>query len=104
MFCRLLTSFHINVWISLLLCKTGELVWPVTRQKVLSQTFYWGYVVAFLPCGWLSERMGGKFVLGVAIMCMSLTTSLISLSTSTHYFVLILLRFIAGLGAVSNDF
>lgn len=79
----------------------GEFDWSAQKQKLFVETFYWGFVVGQLPAALLSNHFGGKRIFGFFILASSLSTLLIPLGSRTHYFVLLLLRFIGGLGAVS---
>ncbi|ELT88380.1 hypothetical protein CAPTEDRAFT_172198 [Capitella teleta] len=77
----------------------GEFDWSAQKQKLFVETFYWGFVVGQLPAALLSNHFGGKRIFGFFILASSLSTLLIPLGSRTHYFVLLLLRFIGGLGA-----
>jgi MFS family permease len=80
----------------------GEFVWPDTTQEAIMNAFYWGYVVTQVPSGWLAQRYGGKRVFGFMLLASSLSSALIPAAARTHLFLLLALRFIGGIGAVSD--
>jgi len=53
-----------------------------------------------VPSGWLAQRFGGKRVFGLMMLASSLSTVLVPVAARTHLFVLLSLRFIAGIGSV----
>ena len=59
-----------------------------------------GDLVGRLPGGLLSQRYGGKRLLGFALLISSLSTVLIPLTARVHFTLVVLLRFIAGSAAV----
>jgi len=80
----------------------GEFMWSKTRQNLIFDTYAWGYIVAQVPAGWLAQRFGGKRVFGYFLLAASLSTALVPIASRTHFFTLIALRFIGGVGAVSR--
>jgi len=55
-----------------------------------------------VPSGWLAQRFGGKRVFGLMMFASSLSTVLVPVAARTHLFLLLTLRFIAGIGSVSD--
>jgi len=55
-----------------------------------------------VPSGWLAQRFGGKRVFGFMMLMSSLSTVLVPIAARTHLFLLLSLRFIAGVGSVSR--
>ena len=84
------------------LFKEGEFDWSDTQQDVILGTYYWGYLLAQIPLGWMATRLGTRYVFGGMMLVASITTGLIPIAARTHYFILILLRFIGGFCVVSN--
>ncbi|KAK2166712.1 hypothetical protein LSH36_36g00015 [Paralvinella palmiformis] len=77
----------------------GNLVWDKKQRKVIFSTYYLGYLFSQIPAGLLSQRFGGKKVLGFFLLAASGATLLIPFGVRYHYFLLIFLRFVGGVGA-----
>jgi MFS family permease len=67
-----------------------------TQLGVLLSAFYYSYVVAMVPAGWLGERYGAHLVLAAGISIWSLATLLTGLATG--FWSLLLLRLLLGVG------
>ena len=78
----------------------GEFTWPTTTQRAILDSFHWGYMLTQVPSGWLAQRFGGKRVFGFMMLTSSLSTVLVPVAARTHLFLLLSLRFIAGVGSV----
>jgi len=78
----------------------GDIVWTERQTSVIIDAFYYGDVVARLPAGLLSQRYGGKRLLGFSLLVASLSTALIPLSARVHFTLVVLLRFITGSSTV----
>ncbi|CAK1596028.1 unnamed protein product [Parnassius mnemosyne] len=50
--------------------------WDETTQGLLLSAFYYGYVITHLPGGLVAEKFGGKWILGLGILCSSVATAL----------------------------
>ncbi len=48
--------------------------WSATTRGAVLTSFFVGYMGAMLPCGWLTARLGGRWVLGGALIGWSLAT------------------------------
>ncbi|GBP29672.1 Putative inorganic phosphate cotransporter, partial [Eumeta japonica] len=48
--------------------------WDEATQGFLLSAFYYGYVITHLPGGLLAEKFGGKWTLGIGLLCTSLGT------------------------------
>lgn len=48
--------------------------WDEETQGLLLSAFYYGYVITHLPGGLLAEKFGGKWTLGLSLLCTSLST------------------------------
>jgi len=84
----------------MLLQDEGELVWSVGQVQVVTDAFYYGDVVSRLPGGLMSQRYGGKRLVGLTLLVASLSTALIPLTASVHFSLVLLLRFITGTAVV----
>lgn len=78
-------------------------MWSSSRQNIVFDTFYWGFIVAHVPAGWLAQRFGGKRVFGGFLLAGSLSTALIPIASRTHFYLLLVLRFLGGVGSVSDE-
>ena len=91
--------FHYDV--TVMIFQEGEFDWSQQQQTVIFGTYLWGFIVSQIPAGWMASRLGPRFVWAAFMVMTSSTTVLIPLAARTHYFILILMRFIGGVGAVS---
>ncbi|XP_028158438.1 putative inorganic phosphate cotransporter [Ostrinia furnacalis] len=48
--------------------------WSEATQGLLLSSFYYGYVLTHIPGGMLAERFGGKWVLGLGLLCTAVCT------------------------------
>lgn len=77
----------------------GELDWSSEMQGIVQSAFYYGYLIGHLPGGLLADRYGGKYVLGLGLLCTSICTLLTPcIVNSCGFWGLFTLRFFAGLG------
>jgi len=67
-----------------------------SQLGILLSAFYYTYVLAMVPVGWLAERYGAKLVLGAGVAVWSIATLLIAFSSS--FYSLLILRLLLGLG------
>jgi MFS family permease len=74
----------------------GELGLSGTQLGFLLSVFYYSYVAAMVPAGWLSERYGAHRVLAVGIAIWSVATLLTGFATG--FWTLLLLRLLLGVG------
>src|SRR5271163_3720209 len=74
----------------------GELHLSATQLGVLLSAFYYGYVVAMAPVGWLAERYGAHTMLGIGVTLWSAATLLTGLASS--FAALLALRLLLGVG------
>ena len=80
----------------------GEFDWSEAQQMVIFGTYFWGQVVSQIPAGWMTSRLTARVVMPTFMLMTSATTVLIPVAARTHYFILILLRFLGGVGAVGT--
>jgi MFS family permease len=74
----------------------GELGLSGTQLGFLLSVFYYSYVLAMVPAGWLAERYGAQRVLAAGIAIWSLATLLTGFATG--FWTLLLLRLLLGVG------
>lgn len=73
-----------------------ELRLSSTQLGMLLSAFYWTYVAAMAPVGWLAERFGAKRTLGAGVAIWSVSTLLTGFSGG--FVSLLLLRLLLGIG------
>lgn len=74
----------------------GELNLSASELGVLLSAFYYGYVLAMAPVGWLAEKYGAHRVLAIGALVWSLATLLTGVASS--FVGLLLFRLLLGLG------
>jgi MFS family permease len=74
----------------------NELGLSATQMGVLLSAFYYSYVAAMVPAGWLGQRFGPHRVLAAGIAIWSLATLLTGFATG--FWSLLLLRLLLGVG------
>ena len=70
--------------------------WSATVQGAVMSAFFLGYVTLQIPAGYLSDRFGGKWVLGLGVLFWSLFTLLTPASAALGITVLLACRFLMG--------
>jgi len=73
-----------------------EFVLSPERLGVLLSAFYFTYVAAMVPAGWLAERYGARRVLAAGLVIWSLAT--LASGFAASFIALLLLRLLLGLG------
>ena len=70
--------------------------WSPTIQGAVMSAFFAGYVILQVPAGYLADRYGGKWVLGLGVLSWSLFTLLTPLSAVLGINMLLACRFLMG--------
>lgn len=70
--------------------------WSSTLQGAVMSAFFLGYLVLQIPAGYLSDRFGGKWVLGLGVVFWSLFTLLTPAAAMSGVAVLLICRFLMG--------
>src|ERR1022692_3294019 len=73
-----------------------ELHLSATQLGLLLSAFYYSYVLAMVPAGWLAERLGAHRVLGVGVALWAVSTFLTGFAGG--FVSLLLLRLMLGVG------
>ncbi|CAF0725659.1 unnamed protein product [Rotaria sp. Silwood1] len=74
--------------------------WPELQQQLLLGGYWAGYIFTQIPGGWLATSIGAKWVYAGSLGTSSLATLAITwmyMMSSTHFFLILMLRFIIGL-------
>lgn len=72
--------------------------WSTAVKGLILSSFFIGYMVFQIPGGWLSNRIGGRCVLGAAVLWWSLFTMLTPVAAFSSLPFLIATRILMGLG------
>ncbi len=75
-----------------------EFGWDRTVQGVVLSAFFWGYLTTQILGGWLSDRYGGKAVLGSGVLLWSVFTLITPPAAAAGLTVLFLTRVAMGMG------
>ena len=75
----------------------GEYNWSKPLQGLILSSFFWGYLVAQLPAGWISARVGAKRVMGWCMFTSSVSNLLMPVCAKISPVLVIVLRVISGL-------
>uniref|UniRef100_A0A915BNU4 Major facilitator superfamily (MFS) profile domain-containing protein n=1 Tax=Parascaris univalens TaxID=6257 RepID=A0A915BNU4_PARUN len=78
----------------------GELIWSKQLQGSVLSAFFWGYLFTQVLGGYLSALMGGKIVIGSAVLASAVLTLLSPIAATTHVYIFIVIR--AALGVVQG--
>ena len=72
--------------------------WSDTTKGLVLSSFFIGYMILQAPSGWLANRIGGKLVLGFAVLSWSVFTMLTPVAALISLPLLIAVRIAMGLG------
>ena len=72
--------------------------WSDTTKGLVLSSFFIGYMILQAPSGWLANRIGGKIVLGFAVLSWSVFTILTPVAALISLPLLIAVRIAMGLG------
>lgn len=74
--------------------------WDEKTQGEVLSAFYYGYIITHLPGGALSQKFGGKHVMGLGILSTAVFTLMTPFVARMGSMELTILRFVEGLGEV----
>lgn len=75
----------------------GPFLWSKEKQGVILSSFFAGYFIMQIPAGWIAFKFGGMNAILFSILLSSLGTLLVPL-VSSNYYLLIICRFLTGVG------
>jgi ACS family sodium-dependent inorganic phosphate cotransporter len=75
-----------------------EFGWSETTKGYVLSSFFIGYLLFQIPSGWLANKLGGKLILGFAVLWWSLFTFLTPFAAGISIIILIVTRIGMGLG------
>jgi ACS family sodium-dependent inorganic phosphate cotransporter len=79
-----------------------EYGWSETVKGFVLSSFFIGYLLFMAPSGWLANRIGGRRVLGFAVVWWSLWTMLTPPAATLSLAILVLARIALGLGEAAT--
>ena len=98
-FCAVFVCYIDRVNISVAIIPMQEAFgWSDTTKGLVLSSFFVGYMLTQAPSGWLTNRIGGKIVLGAAVLWWSVFTLLTPMAALISLPVLILTRILMGVG------
>jgi len=98
-FCAAFVCYIDRVNISVAIIPMQEAFgWSDTTKGLVLSSFFIGYMVLQAPCGWLTNKIGGKIVLGFAVLSWSIFTLLTPVAAFISFPLLIAARIAMGLG------
>lgn len=98
-FCAAFVCYIDRVNISVAIIPMQEAFgWSDTVKGMVLSSFFIGYMIMQAPNGWLTNRIGGKIVLGFVVLSWSLFTFLTPIAAFISLPVLIAIRIFMGLG------
>ena len=71
--------------------------WSPATQGTVMSSFFIGYLILQIPAGFLADRFGGKWVLGVGVLLWSLFTLLTPSAASLGLTALLICRVLMGM-------
>ncbi len=77
--------------------------WSPSLQSMLLGAYYYGYPITQFPGGYLAERFGAKWTLGLSQLIPGLLTLITPAVVHWNVHMLIVLRIIMGISAVSGN-
>lgn len=81
----------------------GPFVWNELIQGLILSSYFWGYTVSMLPGGRLAELWSAKWLMNGSVLLNVAASILTPVAARTHYWLFIAMRFLQGIGGVSND-
>jgi MFS transporter, ACS family, solute carrier family 17 (sodium-dependent inorganic phosphate cotransporter), other len=72
--------------------------WSGTTKGLVLSSFFIGYTVGMIPTGWLANRIGGRVLLGAALVFWSIFTFLTPIAAGVSLGALIVTRILMGMG------
>ena len=98
-FCAVFVCYIDRVNISVAaLAMQEEFGWSETIKGFVLSSFYIGYMLFMAPSGWIANRIGGRIVLGLAVLWWSVFTILTPAAAFASLPILIFARIAMGLG------
>ena len=88
---------RVNISVAIIAMQ-AEYGWSETTKGLVLSSFFIGYMLFMVPSGWLANRLGGKLVLGAAVLWWSIFTFLTPAAASFGLALLLAARIAMGAG------
>lgn len=76
--------------------------WSADQQSLLLGAYFWGYILTQIPGGILSDWLGGRVIIGLALGLSGIATAFIPFSAKIFSFgAVFVMRFLIGFFCVS---
>lgn len=76
--------------------------WSQTEKGFVLSSFFIGYMLGQIPSGWLSNRVGGRWTLGAALILWSAFTAFTPIAAMAGFAALIFSRIVMGMGEAAT--
>lgn len=76
--------------------------WSATEKGFVLSSFFIGYMLGQIPSGWLANRYGGRWTLGIALVLWSAFTVFTPFAAVAGFTALILTRIVMGMGEAAT--
>ena len=76
--------------------------WSGTQKGFVLSSFFIGYMLGQIPSGWLANRYGGRWTLGIALLLWSFFTAFTPIAALAGFSALILSRIVMGMGEAAT--
>ncbi len=76
--------------------------WSQTQKGFVMSSFFIGYMLGQIPFGWLANRIGGRWVLGAALIVWSIFTAFTPIAALAGMTALVLARIVMGMGEAAT--
>jgi MFS transporter, ACS family, solute carrier family 17 (sodium-dependent inorganic phosphate cotransporter), other len=76
--------------------------WSATEKGFVLSSFFIGYMLGQIPSGWLANRYGGRWTLGIALIVWSAFTAFTPFAALAGFTALILTRIVMGMGEAAT--
>ena len=76
--------------------------WSGTTKGLVLSSFFIGYLGAMLPTSWLANRLGGRLLMGIALVGWSIFTLLTPVAAGISLSVLVATRILMGIGEAAS--
>ncbi|MEC9248528.1 MAG: ACS family MFS transporter [Pseudomonadota bacterium] len=88
---------RVNISVAIIAMQ-AEYGWNETTKGLVLSSFFIGYMLFMVPSGWLANRLGGKLILGAAVLWWSVFTFLTPVAANLGLALLIVTRIAMGAG------
>ncbi|XP_072175846.1 sialin-like [Diadema setosum] len=78
--------------------KEGEFNWDSNTKEQILASFFYGYILTQIPGGFLGDKIGGKWLFGLGVLCTAIFTLLTPIAADMGLAWLIAVRVLAGIG------